>query len=49
MFAAHGENVDTVVIDGRVVMKGREMLTVDEQEVIDEATEAARRVIRARK
>lgn len=49
VFAAHGENVDTVIINGRVVMKGRRMLTVDEQEVIDQATEAARRVIMARK
>ncbi len=49
VFAAHGENVDTVIIDGRVVMRGRKMLTVDEQEVIDAATEAAQRVIRARK
>jgi len=49
VFAAHGENVDTVVIDGRVVMRGRRLLTVDEQEVIDEASEAAQRVIRARK
>jgi len=48
VFAAHGENVDTVIIDGQVVMKGRRMLTVDEQEVIDSATEAAERVIQAR-
>ncbi len=49
VFAAHGENVDTVIIDGRVVMKARRMLTVDEREVIDSAAEAAQRVIKARR
>jgi 5-methylthioadenosine/S-adenosylhomocysteine deaminase len=49
VFAAHGENVDTVMVDGRLVMKGRKMLTVDEAEVIDAATAAANRVIEARK
>jgi 5-methylthioadenosine/S-adenosylhomocysteine deaminase len=49
VFAAHGENVDTVIIDGRTVMKGRQMLTVDEGEVIDSATAAAMQVIKARK
>jgi 5-methylthioadenosine/S-adenosylhomocysteine deaminase len=49
VFAAHGDNVDTVIIDGRVVMRGRSLLTVDEGEVIDRATRAANRVIQARK
>jgi 5-methylthioadenosine/S-adenosylhomocysteine deaminase len=49
VFAAHGDNVDTVIIDGKMVMEHREMLTVDEEEVIDEATRAANRVIQHRK
>lgn len=49
VFAAHGENVDTSIIDGRVVMRGRRLLTVDEDRIIAEATEAAATVIRARK
>jgi 5-methylthioadenosine/S-adenosylhomocysteine deaminase len=49
VFAAHGDNVDTVIIDGKMVMEGRKMLTVDEEEVIEEATRAAHRVIKHRK
>jgi len=49
VFAAHGENVDTSIIDGRIVMRARELLTADEGQIIAEATEAATRVIRARK
>ena len=49
VFAAHGDNVDTVIINGRVVMEGRELKTVDENKVIYEATHAAHGVIRARK
>ncbi len=49
VFAAHGDNVDTVIIDGQLVMEGRKMLTVDEEEVIEEATRAAHRVIQHRK
>ena len=49
VFAAHGDNVDTVIIDGRVVMRGRVLQTADEQRVIAEATQAASTVIKARK
>ena len=49
VYAAHGDNVDTVIIDGRIVMKNRQLLLVDEEKIIAEATTAARRVIRARK
>jgi 5-methylthioadenosine/S-adenosylhomocysteine deaminase len=44
VYAAHGDNVDTVLIDGNVVMKNRKMLTVDEEEVIEEATKALQSV-----
>jgi 5-methylthioadenosine/S-adenosylhomocysteine deaminase len=49
VFAAHGDNVDTVIIDGRVIMEARELKTVDENKVIADATRAAHEVIRARK
>ena len=49
VFAAHGENVDTVLIDGKVIMRGRQLLGVDEERIIAEATQAAQRVIQARK
>ncbi len=37
VLAAVGSDVDTVVIDGRLVMKGRQMLTMDEAAILAEA------------
>lgn len=37
VYAANSDNVETVMIDGRVVMRDRELLTVDEQAVRSEA------------
>ena len=36
VFAAQGRDVDTVVIDGRVVMRNRVVLTMDEPAVLDD-------------
>ena len=36
VFAAQGSDVDTVVIDGRVVMRNRAVLTMDEAAVLDD-------------
>jgi 5-methylthioadenosine/S-adenosylhomocysteine deaminase len=44
VFAANGSCVDTTIVDGRIVMQGREILTVDEDEVIREANRAFREV-----
>ncbi|MEI8131863.1 MAG: amidohydrolase family protein, partial [Leptolinea sp.] len=33
VYAAHGSDVDTVVIDGKIVMKGRKVLTLDEEAI----------------
>lgn len=49
VFVAHGENVDTTIVDGKILMEGRKLLTVDENQVIEEATRAAHKVIQARK
>jgi 5-methylthioadenosine/S-adenosylhomocysteine deaminase len=40
VFAANGANVDTTIINGRIVMKNRVMQTVDEEKVLAEATAA---------
>jgi 5-methylthioadenosine/S-adenosylhomocysteine deaminase len=45
VFAANGSCVDTTIVDGRVVMEGRQILTVDEDEVIREANRAFRDVV----
>lgn len=37
VFAAQGSDVDTVIIDGRFIMRGRDVLTMDEDRIIAEA------------
>jgi 5-methylthioadenosine/S-adenosylhomocysteine deaminase len=44
VYAAEAADVQTVVIDGRVVMRERELTTVSEREVIAEATEQAQQL-----
>lgn len=47
VYAAAGQDVDTVIVDGEVLMRGRKVLTIDEAEVLTlaqrEATAAFRR------
>jgi 5-methylthioadenosine/S-adenosylhomocysteine deaminase len=45
VFAANGSCVDTTIIDGKIVMEGRQLTTVDEQKVLREANDAFRRVL----
>jgi 5-methylthioadenosine/S-adenosylhomocysteine deaminase len=45
VYAAQSADVDTVLIDGRVVMEGRRVLTVDEEEVMANAERCARRLV----
>jgi 5-methylthioadenosine/S-adenosylhomocysteine deaminase len=44
IYSAHGEDVDTTIIDGRIVMEHRILKTVDEREVLEKANEAFLRV-----
>jgi 5-methylthioadenosine/S-adenosylhomocysteine deaminase len=43
VYSARGGDVRDVVIDGRVVMRNREVLTVDEKALLIEAEQVARR------
>lgn len=43
VYAAEAGNVETVIIDGKVVMKERELLTLNEKQVMVEAERHARR------
>lgn len=43
VYSARGADVRDVLIDGRLVMRDRKILTVDEDALLDEADEAARR------
>jgi 5-methylthioadenosine/S-adenosylhomocysteine deaminase len=47
VFAADGTAVDTTIVDGRILMRGRELVTVDEEAVLDQANQALRRVVAA--
>ncbi len=44
VYAAHSSDVDTVIIDGKVVMENRRVLTIDEDEVYEEITNRAMRL-----
>jgi 5-methylthioadenosine/S-adenosylhomocysteine deaminase len=44
VYCASGSDVDTVLINGRIVMKNRRLLTVDEGEVMDRVNHIARRI-----
>jgi 5-methylthioadenosine/S-adenosylhomocysteine deaminase len=45
VFAANGSAVDTTIVDGRVLMRGRELITLDEPTVLREANAAFARVL----
>jgi 5-methylthioadenosine/S-adenosylhomocysteine deaminase len=40
VYAAHGDNVETSIIDGRIVMENRKLTFVDEEEIIAKATKS---------
>ncbi len=44
-YAAHSADVDTVIINGEVVMAARAVLTMDEEEVMERAQECAVRLV----
>jgi 5-methylthioadenosine/S-adenosylhomocysteine deaminase len=45
VYAATGQDVDTVMIDGKIVMRGRELTTIDEEKVIAEAKERTKQLL----
>lgn len=48
VYSARGSDVDTVIIDGRIVMRGRVIETVDEYKVMEKATEVSRDLLSRR-
>ncbi len=42
VYSAKGSNVETVIVDGKVIMEERRMLTLDEKQVIEFAREQAK-------
>lgn len=49
VYAAQGADVETVLVDGRVLMENRKLLTVDEEEVLNRAEECAQRLVKCPK
>ena len=45
VFAANGSAVDTTIVDGRVLMRGRRLLTMDEREILRQANAGFQRVL----
>lgn len=41
VYSSQATDVETVIIDGRIVMRDRQLLTMDEQEVMEEADQQA--------
>lgn len=44
VYSARGDEVDTVIVDGKVLMENRKVLTMDEERIIEEAQKAAEEV-----
>ncbi|MDZ8184664.1 MAG: hypothetical protein RMX96_07425 [Nostoc sp. ChiSLP02] len=44
VYAADAQDVDTAIVNGRVLMENRRMLTVDTQRIRSEATSIAQRI-----
>jgi 5-methylthioadenosine/S-adenosylhomocysteine deaminase len=37
VFSANGSAVDTTIVDGQILMRGRELLTMDEPQILAQA------------
>jgi len=35
IYSAQGSDVDTVIVNGKILMKGRELLTIDEEKLLN--------------
>lgn len=49
VYAAQPHDISTVMVDGRVLMQDRNLVHLNEQEIIDDATEAAEAVLERKK
>lgn len=45
VYTATGRDVDVVLVDGKIVVKGGELLTMNEEEIIEEAVRRSREVV----
>jgi 5-methylthioadenosine/S-adenosylhomocysteine deaminase len=47
VFSANGSAVHTTIVDGQILMRGRELLTMDEQQILAEANQGFLRTLKA--
>jgi len=47
VYSACGSDVDTVIIDGKILMENRNVKTLDEEEVVLEAQKTATKLLKA--
>ena len=47
VYSARGSDVDTVIVEGRVLMKNRKLLTMDEKEVLAKAVRLGAAIARS--
>ncbi|MDP4094136.1 MAG: amidohydrolase [Bacillota bacterium] len=45
VYCAHGSDVDTVIIDGNLIMENRQFVSIDEEMIKSKASSAARRIL----
>ncbi len=45
VFSANGSAVDTTIVDGQILMRGRELLTMDEPQILSEANQGFLRTL----
>ena len=45
VYSAHGSDVDTAIVNGRIIMANRKVQTVNEDEVLKKASKAARELV----
>lgn len=47
VYSANGNDVQTVIVDGKVLMENRQVKTLDEEEIMEKAQEAALNLVRS--
>jgi 5-methylthioadenosine/S-adenosylhomocysteine deaminase len=45
VYSAFGQDVDTTIVNGKILMKHRQLLTIDEEKVLYEAQRRAKRIV----
>ena len=45
LYSARGSDVDTVIVDGKILMEGRQVKTLSEEEVVEKARDTAHKIV----